>query len=176
MTVNPTKVSVVILTLNAGPEFEETLEKLFTQEGDFEREVIVVDSGSHDGTVKLAQRYGATVHQIPKSEFNHGATRNLGVSLCSGEYVALVVQDALPLDERWLAAMVEDLERDDQVAGVYGRQIPRPEAGILTRVLVNSLATAGLERREQFVDSPGQYWGMPPKKRRRLATFDNVSS
>jgi rhamnosyltransferase len=176
MTVSPTKVSVVILTLNAGPEFEELLEKLSTQEGDFEREVIVIDSGSEDGTVKLARRYEAKVHQIPKSEFNHGVTRDLGISLSSGEYVALIVQDAVPLDERWLVTMVEDLERDERVAGVYGRQIPRPEAGILTRVLVNSLATAGLERREQFVDSPGQYRGMPPKKRRRLANFDNVSS
>jgi rhamnosyltransferase len=176
LTVGPTKVSVVIPTLNAGPEFEELLETLFTQEGDFEREVIVIDSGSEDGTVELARRYEATVQQIPKSEFNHGATRDLGVSLSSGEYVAFIVQDAVPLDERWLATMAEDLERDERVAGVYGRQIPRPEAGILTRVLVNSLATASLERREQFVDSPEQYRKMPPAKRRRLVAFDNVSS
>jgi glycosyltransferase involved in cell wall biosynthesis len=59
-----TKVSVVIPTLNASPEFEELLEKASVQEGDFEHEVIVVDSGSTDGTVKLARRYGARVHQI----------------------------------------------------------------------------------------------------------------
>ena len=176
MTVEPTKVSIVILTLNAGPEFEELLEKLSTQEGNFECEVIVIDSGSEDGTVELARRYEANVHQIAKSEFNHGATRDLGVSLSGGEYVSFIVQDAVPLDERWLATMVEDLERDERVAGVYGRQIPSPEADILTRVLVNSLATASLERREQFVDGPGQYREMPSKNRRRLATFDNVSS
>jgi rhamnosyltransferase len=176
MTVSPTKVSIVILTLNAGPEFEELLEKLSAQEGDFEREVIVIDSGSEDDTVKLARRYEAKVHEIPKSEFNHGATRDLGVSLSSGEYVAFIVQDAVPLDERWLAAMVEDLDRDELVAGVYGRQVPLPEAGILARVLVNNLATASPERREQFVDSPGRYREMPPRERRRLAAFDNVSS
>jgi rhamnosyltransferase len=176
LTIDPTKVSVVIPTLNAGPEFEELLEKLSTQEGDFECEVIVIDSGSEDGTVELARRYNASVHQIARSEFNHGATRNLGVSLSGGEYVALIVQDAVPLDERWLATMVEDLERDERVAGVYARQIPCPEAGILTRVLVNNLATASLERREQFVYGPGQYREMPSMKRRRLATFDNVSS
>jgi hypothetical protein len=31
------------------------------------------------------------------------------------------VQDAVPLDGRWLAAMIEDLEDDPLVAGVYGR-------------------------------------------------------
>jgi len=38
--------------------------------------------------------------------------------------VALHVLDAVPLDGRWLAVMVENLERDEQVAGVYGRQVP----------------------------------------------------
>src|SRR5919112_5589754 len=116
MSANPPKVSVVIPTLNAGPGFEELLIKLTSQGGDFEREILIVDSGSVDGTVWLARRYGATVHKISKSEFNHGATRNLGISLACGEYVALTVQDAVPLDERWLAAMVENLENDERVA------------------------------------------------------------
>jgi rhamnosyltransferase len=46
----------------------------------------------------------------------------------------------------------------------------------LTRVLVNNLATASLERREQFAESPEKYRKMPPAKRRRLAIFDDVSS
>lgn len=170
------KVSVVIPTLNAGPSFRDLLEKVRFQEGGFEVEVVVVDSGSTDGTVELARSYGARVHRIPKSEFDHGATRNLGVSLSTGELVVLAVQDAVPLDGRWLAAMVEDLERDDLVAGVYGRQVPHPHAGAMTRVLVGNLASASLERREQFIDDPESYRRLPPIKRRRLAAFDNVSS
>ena len=176
MMAGPPKVSIVIPTLNAGPGFEELLQKIRAQEGDFDREVLVVDSGSTDGTDELARRYGAVVHRISRQEFDHGATRNLGISLSRGEYVALTVQDAVPLDERWLAAMVENLEHDERVAGVYGRQIPRPDSGDLTRVLVNSLATASLERREQFVGDPEQYRKIPPRKRRLLAAFDNVSS
>ena len=176
MTVSSPTVSVVIPTLNAGPEFEELLKQIFMQEGDFDREVLVVDSGSTDGTDELARSYGAVVHKISRQEFNHGATRNLGISLAQGEYVALIVQDAVPLDERWLATMVENLKQDEQVAGVYGRQIPRPGSGALTRVLVNSLATASLERREQFAGGTEQYRELPPRKRRRFAAFDNVSS
>ena len=170
------EVSIVIPTFNAGVEFRTVLEGLRAQEGDFERETIIIDSGSTDGTVELAELYGATVHRIPKTEFNHGATRNLGVSLARGRYVALTVQDAVPVDERWLAAMVENLERDEQVAGVYSRQIARKESSILTRAVINSLALASPERREQFAGSAKQYGKMPPRKRRRLATFDDVSS
>lgn len=170
------KASVVVLTYNAGLAFEGLLERLSAQETDFDYEVIVVDSGSTDGTAELARRYGAHVHRIPQAAFDHGMTRNTGISLSRGEYVALIVQDAAPLDGRWLAAMVENLDRDEIVAGVYGRQTPRPEHGALTRALVNGWPTAALERREQFVGTSGPYREMPPSERRLLATFDNVSS
>lgn len=170
------EVSIVIPTFNAGPVFKALLDGISVQEGDFEREIIIIDSGSTDGTVELAQQYGATVHRIPKTEFNHGATRNLGISLARGKYVALTVQDAVPTDERWLASMVENLERDERVAGVYSRQIARTESSVLTRAVVNGLALASPERREQSAGGSKRYDKMPPRKRRRLATFDDVSS
>jgi rhamnosyltransferase len=72
--------------------------------------------------------------------------------------------------------MVKNLEKDELVAGVYSRQVPHQEASRLTRVLVNSLATAGLERREQFAGGPEQFRALPPRERRRLSAFDDVSS
>lgn len=133
---------------------------------------MVVDSGSTDGTVELARRRGASVHPI--EDFDHGSARNLGASRAAGEHVAFVVQDALPVDDRWLASMVDNLDRDPAVAGVYGRQIPRPDAGPLARALVNDWPTASPERREQHADD--RYDDLPPAARRSLAAFDNVSS
>ncbi len=170
------KVSVVVPTRNAGPGFVELLDALYAQKGDFELEVVVVDSGSTDGTAELAERFGANVRRIDPADFDHGATRNLGISLSGGEYVALTVQDAVPRDERWLSAMVENLRDDGTVAAVYGRHVPRPEAGILTRALVNNLAAADLERRVQEVRDPERYRSLPPAQRRRVAAIDNVSS
>ena len=170
------KASVVILTLNAGPGFADTLDGVFAQKIDPDFEVIVLDSGSTDGTPELARARGAAVHDVTRSTFDHGATRDLGLSLAKGEYVALLVQDAVPLDDRWLAAMIEDLEADPLVAGVYGRQIPRPGSSPLARVLVENAPTAGRERREQHAGGPERYRALPPAKRRELALFDNVNS
>ena len=170
------KTSVVILTYNAGPEFTKLLESVAGQKTDFAYEVLVVDSGSTDGTVETALSLGTHVHQIPKPEFNHGATRNLSISLSRGDYVALVVQDALPLDEDWLAAMVENLERDERVAGVYGRQVPHPGSGALTRALTGNLLAAASERREQYAWGTEAYRQLTPEQQWRLAAFDNVSS
>jgi rhamnosyltransferase len=170
------KVSVVIPTLNAGPGFEELLRKLEAQEGDFEREVVVVDSGSTDGTAHLAARHGAILHSVSKAGFDHGATRDLGISLSSGEYVALTVQDAVPLDESWLGAMVENLRNDGRIAAVYGRHVPRSDAGLMTRALVGNLAVADSQRREQQIPNTAEYLSLPPAQKRRIAAFDNVSS
>ncbi len=174
--MNTSEASIVIPTMNAGPIFDEVLGRLISQETDFDYEVVILDSGSTDDTREIAHRHGAVVHAINPGEFDHGATRDLGASLSRGEYVAFTVQDALPLDGRWLAAMVEDLRRDERVAGVYGRQLPRPQSSPLTRVLVNSRTTASLERREQSVEHPDEYPKLPPAERWRLAGFDNVSS
>jgi rhamnosyltransferase len=170
------RVSVVVPTFNAGPGFKELLLGLDAQQGDFEVEVVVVDSGSTDGTAELAARHGAAVHLIRKADFNHGATRDFGISRSSGEYVVLIVQDAVPCDGRWLDAMVENLREDERLAAVYGRHVPRPDAGLLTRALVGNLAVAGLERRKQQITDPAQYRSLPPAQRRRIASFDNVSS
>jgi rhamnosyltransferase len=168
--------SVVLLTLNAGPGFAATLDAVFTQETGFDFEVLVLDSGSTDGTRELARARGAAVHKVSASDFDHGATRDLGISLAAGGYVALLVQDAVPLDERWLATMIEILEDDPLVAGVYGRQLPRPGSTPLARVLVKNSPTASPERREQSAGGPGHYKALPPETRRALALFDNVNS
>jgi rhamnosyltransferase len=170
------KASVVVLTLNAGPGFAATLDGVFAQRADSDFEVIVLDSGSTDGTPELARARGAAVHGVPLATFDHGATRDRGLSLAAGEYVALLVQDAVPLDDRWLAAMIEDLEDDPLVAGVYCRQLPRPESSPLARVLVTDAPTAGHERREQHAGGQECYRTLPPARRRELALFDNVSS
>lgn len=170
------KASVVVLTLNAGTGFAETLDAVFAQKTDAAFEVLVLDSGSTDGTPDLARARGAAVHGVSASDFDHGATRDRGLSLAAGEYVALLVQDAVPLDDRWLAAMVEDLEGDPLVAGVYGRQIPRPDSSPLARVLVRNAPTSSQRCREQHAGGPERYRNLPPARRRELALFDNVSS
>ena len=168
--------SVVIPTFQAGPGFDELLRRLFTQKTEFGHEVLVIDSGSTDGTPELAARHGASVHRIDPGEFDHGATRNLGASLSAGRYVAFLVQDALPVDDHWLASMVTNLDADGTVAGVYGRQIPRSDSSPLTRALMRDWPTSNRERREQFAGGPQAYATLPPAERRSLAVFDDVSS
>lgn len=103
------RVSVVIPTLNAGLEFEWLLRKLNRQQGLREVEIIVVDSGSRDGTPERAAAAGARVVRIEPREFSHSHARNLGAEQASGDYLLFTVQDAYPMGELWLHGMVRYL-------------------------------------------------------------------
>src|SRR5262245_16230461 len=100
------RVSVVVPTLNGGPVFRDVIQRVRDQKLDAELEIVVVDSGSTDGTIEAAVAAGAKVFHIHKSEFNHGLTRNRGIAESTGEIVSLLVQDALPVDDRWLATLL----------------------------------------------------------------------
>ena len=108
---------MVIPTLNAGPEFRPLLRKLFGQRGVREVEVVVVDSGSKDGTVELAREHGAVVVEIPPSEFSHSHARNLGARAAGGDWLLFMVQDAYPIGELWMHGMASYL-RDHAAQGV----------------------------------------------------------
>lgn len=118
-------VSIIILTKNAGQGFATLLQRLFSQDFDGSYEVIVIDSGSTDGTVEIAQSFAAKIVRIKPEEFHHGRTRNLGAEQAGGTVLVYITQDALPLDDNWLQGLTDDL-KDPQVAMVVGRQVPWP--------------------------------------------------
>ena len=95
---------------------------------DREVELLIVDSGSTDGSLEIARRHGARVHEIPSREFSHGGTRNLMMGMARGEHVAFLTQDATPAHDGWLAALLEGFEQADDVAAVFGPHDPRPDA------------------------------------------------
>jgi len=120
-------ISILIPVKNGGSDLVRCLEAIATQTVDDQVEIVVVDSGSTDGSPDRARELGATVHEIPAHEFVHGATRNLAARLSQGDVLVLTTQDAVPADDQWLARLVRALEGDG-VAGVYGRQLPHETA------------------------------------------------
>jgi glycosyltransferase involved in cell wall biosynthesis len=116
-------ISVVIPVKDGGDDLRRCLDAIAAQRADEEIEVVIVDSGSADGSVELARRSGARVHEIRPEDFNHGRTRNLGVELARGETIVFTSQDAFAEDETWLASLVAPLRSAEDVAGVYGRHV-----------------------------------------------------
>ncbi len=126
------RVSVVIPTYNGGRLFDRVLAAAASQDCSFEYDVLVIDSGSTDRTAEVASKVGGRVwlHTLPKDQFQHGRTRNLGVELTDGDIVAFLTQDALPGDRQWLQRLVEGFDVSSRTALVYGRHRAYPAHGL----------------------------------------------
>ncbi len=122
--VPPHDLSIIILTKNAGEDFDETLKSIYTQNYVGKFEVIIIDSGSTDRTIEIAKSYSTKIVNIKPEEFRHGQTRNLGASLAGGRYLVFLTQDSIPTTDQWLSNLIRNFA-DPNVAGVYGRQIPK---------------------------------------------------
>jgi rhamnosyltransferase len=90
---------------------------------------LVIDSSSSDDTVALARAQGFAVKVIPKSEFNHGGTRQFGVNLLlSMDIIVFLTQDALLAGPDAIEQLLAAFE-DEHVGAAYGRQLPHRNAG-----------------------------------------------
>jgi tetratricopeptide (TPR) repeat protein len=76
----------------------ERLECCLASVAGFVDELVVVDTGSDDATVEIAQRHGATVHQIPwPGDF--APARNQALAWASGDWVLVLDADEQLLPE-----------------------------------------------------------------------------
>lgn len=87
-------------------------------------EILVIDSGSTDGSVEIAARAGVEVVTVAPAEFGHGRTRNLAMERTKGDHVAFLTQDATPC-AGWLSAYEAAFALSDHVGAAYGPHLPR---------------------------------------------------
>lgn len=115
--------SIVIRTLNEARYLGELLDMIARQQtgGDLDHEVIVVDSGSTDGTLDIACNAGARITHIDKSEFSFGRSLNRGCDAARGDYLVFISGHCVPTGEHWLEALCRPLI-DGRVAYTYGQQ------------------------------------------------------
>lgn len=173
-----TKVSVLLPTYNAGHDLHQVLQHIHAQQGIREIEVIVIDSGSDDGTRELAAEYGAKVHDIRKEEFNHGETRNLAASLASGEYLVFLSQDAIPVGQHSIYGLVSAMRTDAGIAAATSRQVPRSDADVFACWQLWYYTNKIMAIESDRVESCGRngFFKLPSLERRRMAQIDNVFS
>ncbi len=119
------EASIIILTRNGESTLGECLKQVYAQNYTH-FEVIVIDSASTDKTLEIVNTFPVKLFNIRVEDFGHGKTRNFGARLAKGKYLIYLTQDAVPINENWLENLIRNFEYED-VAGVYSRNIPRPD-------------------------------------------------
>ena len=125
MVITP-KVSIIIRTLNEA-SYLPNLFNLINNQSYKNFEIIVVDSGSEDGTQKIAKEFSDKLLLIEKDDFTFGYAINHGIRHSNGELVCIVSAHTKPKSNNWLKELVNAFNynhsNNSNVALSYGRQI-----------------------------------------------------
>jgi glycosyltransferase involved in cell wall biosynthesis len=117
------KISVVIPAYNAEATVGDTIRAVMNQPlppGIFE--CIMVDDGSTDRTVEIAQGAGATVLRLPQNLGIAGA-RNAGIEQACGNWIAFTDADCVP-SRRWLNSILAEVEKADaSILAIAGKTL-----------------------------------------------------
>ena len=130
-------ISVIIPALNAEKDLPSLLQALRTQTLRPE-EILIVDSESADGTVRIAEDAAedlpVRVLSVKRAEFDHGKTRDWALRQSVGDTIVFLTQDAVPADESFLENLVRPLA-EEKVAVVTGRQLPKADATPMEKLI-----------------------------------------
>ena len=117
------RVSIIIITFNSADSVEGCLSSVFKVNYPRDKyEVIIVDSGSTDGTLEIVKKFPVDKLIVVEGALR-GKARNIGVEAATGEIVAMVDSDLSASDNDWLAKAVKGFDDDPQVALVRGSDL-----------------------------------------------------
>jgi glycosyltransferase involved in cell wall biosynthesis len=114
------RCSVVVRAYNEAKHLGKLLEGI-TRQTEKEVEIILVDSGSIDATIQIAESHGARIVYIRPEEFTFGRSLNLGIETATHELVVIASAHVYPVYPDWLECLLRPFA-DETVAVVYGKQ------------------------------------------------------
>ncbi len=112
--------SIIIRAYNEDKHIGRLLEGI-KQQTVKDVDVILVDSGSTDSTVAIAESYDARVVRIPSAEFTFGRSLNYGIKAAKREFIVIASAHVYPVYPDWLETLLRPFQ-DEQVALTYGKQ------------------------------------------------------
>ena len=130
------KVSFILPTRNVKNYIGALLEAIYSQEYDGAIQVLIMDS-SDDETPEIAKRFPVKFVRVEPDDYNYGGTRNEGAAMTDGDFLVFLSTDIEIRDKKWLSKLTSHFS-DPQVAGVYGRQIPKEDTAPMEQFFILS--------------------------------------
>lgn len=133
----PIETSIIIRTRNESRWLGETLKRLSEQTyKNFE--IIIVDSGSTDGTIEIAKEFSVKVIEIPPKLFTYPYAINVGIKNSTAtSFFCILSAHSLPIGINWLKEGVDTLKNDSKACGLYGPLLAMPDGTLMDRLVHN---------------------------------------
>ena len=91
-------ISIIIRTYNEERYLRELLETIKVQELPYsETEIIIVDSGSTDRTLPIAESFDCKITHISKKDFTFGRSLNHGCEIARGDILVFISGHCIPV-------------------------------------------------------------------------------
>ncbi len=132
------QTSILIPAKDEALNIRNCLDSVFSQASNNQFEVILVDSGSTDGTPEIVESYPVRLYRIPAKEFHHARTRNYLASLAQGKYLVYLNADAFPTSPNWLNSLISNFS-DPSIGAAYGRHLPKLDCNLERRVVLSAI-------------------------------------
>src|SRR5262249_45802679 len=168
--------SILLPVKNGSARLKELLPVLMSQRTRCSVEIIAVDSGSRDDSVRLLVKHDATVLTIAPHTFNHGLTRNLLAQHAKGDVLVFLNQGTLPANEDWLENLIRPLLDNAVIAATCSRVLPLPNADVLQKRAGENDLNASAERRILQVSDPKAFKALSPGEMRFAINFHSISA
>lgn len=128
-------ITAIIPTYKPDARLLELVKRLLVQTRRPDR-ILLVNTVSDTGEKYLDQAAAederVQVIHIPKSEFDHGGTRNMAARRSDTDLLLFMTMDAVPADRHLVEELAGAFE-DPQTACAYARQLPAQDAGLIER-------------------------------------------
>ena len=119
-TPTPT-CSIVIRCYNEAAHIGKLLYGIL-QQTEKNIEIVVVDSGSTDGSLRIAKQYPVKTIEINPGDFSFGRSLNIGCSAATGEFILIASAHVYPIYADWVEKILSNFE-NPSIALTYGKQI-----------------------------------------------------
>lgn len=134
LNINRPLISIAIPTLNEDKHILGCLQSIFAQNYPKNRlEVIIVDAGSTDNTLKIASKYPVKVVKNVEGDTHIG--KMLGIKHSTGDFYIYLDADVLLRGKRWFTEMLVPLMDDQKIVAVSSRYYSKKNFSWLTRFL-----------------------------------------
>lgn len=116
-------ITIFIRAKNEAKYIAECLDAIFKQETSLSYEVVILDSGSQDETVKIASKYPVTIYSIPNELFHYAKALNFGVAKSTATYFISLSAHAIPVNKSWLQELVSPMLIAHDVCASFSRHV-----------------------------------------------------
>lgn len=120
------KIDLIIPTYKPGEKFKKLLHMMSIQTMEVNK-IIIVNTEEKYFRYKFRGNKICVKH-IRALDFDHGNSRNLGVSISDADYFIMMTQDAVPYDEFFVEKLYSAINREEDIAAAYGRQLANIDA------------------------------------------------